>query len=448
MVVGGCTLGPDYARPPVTTPDTFRGVDTAVDTTRSLGEEAWSTVFTDETLRALITEALAGNYGVRIAATRVLQSAAQLGITSADQRPTITGQVTTSGQHGTIFAGQSVPTIGIVQANAGMAWELDFWGRYRRASEAARAELEASEWGQRAIVMSLVSEVASQYYVLRALDLELETSTRTLAVREESLRITQTRERGGVAPLVDVRQAEQLVAGSRAQIADVQRRIAQVEHALSLLLGRAPGPIARGAALIDQTHEPDVPAGLPSSLLERRPDVRQAELRLAAATARIGVAEALKFPQIGLTASGGVASTSLGRLLSSGTWAVAGNLAQPIFDSGRNRSRVALAEAQAQEATLAWQSTVLQSFREVSDALVAYQRTREVRAAQEDLVTAATDARRLADLRYRGGVTSYLEVLDSETRLFAAQLALVQAQLGELTSYVAVYRALGGGWEG
>lgn len=446
VTLTGCTLGPDYTRPPVTTPDTFRG-DTSTDTTRSFGDEPWANVFQDETLRQLITEALSGNYSVRIAATRVLQAAAQLGITRADQLPTITGQVNGTGTHGAIFGGMQVPTIGVVQANIGMSWELDFWGRYRRATEAARADLEATEWGRRAIVTSLVTEVAAQYYVLRALDLEYENVTRTLGAREESLRITQIREQGGAAPLVDVRQAEQLVLGARAQITDVQRRISQVEHALSLLLGRAPGPIARGQALIEQAHAPVVPAGLPSSLLERRPDIRQAELRLAAATARIGVAEALKFPQIGLTASGGVASTSLANLLTSGTWAVGGSLVQPIFNGGRNQSRVALAEAQAQEAGLAYQATVLQSLREVSDALVAYQRRREVRETQEALVVAAADARRLADLRYRGGATGYLEVLDSDTRLFIAELGLVQSQLSELTAFVDVYRALGGGWQ-
>jgi multidrug efflux system outer membrane protein len=442
----GCTVGPDYGRPPVTTPDTFRG-DTSTTPSTSLGEEPWAAVFPDATLQQLITEALSGNIGTRIAATRVLQAAAQLGITRADQLPTVTGQAGGSGQRGTIFAGQSVPTIGIVQASVGLSWEIDFWGRYRRATEAARAELAATEWGQRAIVTSLVSEVAAQYFLLRALDLQLEIATRTLASREESLRLTEIRERGGVTPLVDVRQAEQLVLQARAQITDIQRLSAQVEHALSLLLGRVPGPIARGRALIDQPHPPELPVGLPSSLLERRPDIQEAEQRLEASTARIGVAEALRFPQIGLTGSGGVASTSLGDLLSSGTWSVAANLVQPIFNAGRNRNRVALAEAQAQEAALAWQGAVLQSLREVSDALVSYQRQREVRSTQEALLVAANDARRLADLRYRGGATSYLEVLDSDTRLYLAELGLVQARLAELTAYVEVYRALGGGWQ-
>ncbi|HTU99517.1 MAG TPA: TolC family protein, partial [Luteitalea sp.] len=287
------TVGPDYTRPPVTAPDTFRGA-TADASAPSLGDQSWEAVFQDEALQALIKEALSGNFDARIAATRVLQAAAQLGITGADQLPTITGQVNGQGQRGAIFGGQRVPTIGIAQINVGLSWELDFWGRFRRATEAAQAELAATQWGQRAIATRLVGEVAAQYYVLRALDLQLEIATRTLDARRESLRLTEVRERGGVTPLVDVRQAEQLVLQAQAQISDVQGRITQVEHALSLLLGRAPGPITRGTPLVAQSRPPELPAGLPASLLERRADVQQAEQRLAAATARIGVAEAAK----------------------------------------------------------------------------------------------------------------------------------------------------------
>ncbi|BCS32137.1 RND transporter [Luteitalea sp. TBR-22] len=446
VTLAGCkTVGPDYTRPATSTPDSFRGADpTAVG--RSIGEESWAAVFPDDVLRQLIAEALANNLDARIAATRILQAAAQLGVTRADQLPTVTGQLGAQGQRGAIFGGTRVPTIGVAQASVGLSWEIDFWGRYRRATEAAQADLARTEWGQRAIVTSLVSEVASQYFVLRALDLQLEIATRTLASRQESLRLTELRERGGATPLVDVRQAEQLVLGARAQMSDVQGSIAQVEHALSLLLGRVPGPIARGQALIDQPRPPVLPAGLPAALLERRPDVRQAEQQLVAATARIGVAESFRYPQIGLTGSGGVASTSLANLLSSGTWSIGTNLVQPIFNAGRNRNRVALAEAEASEAALVWQRAVLQALRETSDALVGYARQREVRTTQEALVVAAADARRLADLRYRGGATSYLEVLDSETRLYVAELGLVQARLAELTAYVEVYRALGGGW--
>lgn len=446
LAATGCaTAGPDYQRPATTVPDTFRGA--IAGDASSIADEPWGRVFPDAVLQQLIAQALAGNLSARIAATRVLAASAQPGITRADQLPTVTGQVAGTGQRGTIFAGQVVPLIGIAQINAGVSWELDFWGRFRRATEAAREELAASTWGQRAIVTSLVSDVAAQYYLLRALDLQLEVTTRTLAAREESLRLTELRERGGVSPLVDVRQAEQLVHQARGQLIDLQRRVAQVEHALSLLLGRVPGPITRGEALLAQPAPPELPVGLPASLLERRPDVQEAERRLAAATARIGVAEAARLPQISLTGAAGVASTSLADLLTSGTWSVGSALLQPIFNAGRLRNRVAVAEAQAEEAALGWQATVLRSLREVSDGLVAYQRQREARATQELLVAAARDARRLADLRYRGGASSYLEVLDSESRLFTAEIALAQAQLAERAAYVELYRALGGGWQ-
>jgi multidrug efflux system outer membrane protein len=333
-----------------------------------------------------------------------------------------------------------------VQLGAGLSWELDFWGKYRRATEAARAEIAASEWGRRAIITGLVSEVTSRYYALRSLDLELEISERTLASRLESLRLTDIRERGGVTPLVDVRQAEQLVHTARGQIADARRQIEQSENALSVLLGQNPGPIARGRPLIEQPLTPTVPAGLPSSLLERRPDILQAEQGLVAANARVGAAKAAYFPQISLTAAGGVASTALSNLFTAGTWAVGASLAQPIFNAGRIKSQVALAEAERQERELVYQQTIRQAFREVSDALVGYRRFRELRESQQLVVVAAQDARRLADLRYQGGATSYLEVLDSDTRLFVAELGLVQAQLAEHNAFVEIYRALGGGW--
>jgi multidrug efflux system outer membrane protein len=447
LTLSACTVGRDYTKPVVTTPETYRGQAESTQGTVSFGDQAWSSVFEDETLRQLLTRALEGNYDVRIAASRILQAAAQYGITRADSYPTVTGQAAGQGQHGTIVDGESLPTAGLAQLGVSMSWEIDFWGKYRRASEAARAEIAASEWGRRAIVTSLVSTVASSYFDLRALDLELEISKRTLAAREESLRLTQVREKGGVAPLVDVRQAEQLVFAARGQIADVERRIAQRENALSVILGDNPGEISRGRALTDQPHGPEVPGGLPSTLLDRRPDIRQAEQLMIAANARTGVARAAYFPQISLTASGGVASTALSSLFSGGTWALGAGLVQPLFNAGRTRSQVALAEARREESELVYRQAIQQAFREVSDALVGYQRQREFRTAQEGLVVAAQDARRLADIRYQGGATSYLEVLDSESRLFNAELGLVQARLAELSAFVEIYRALGGGWQ-
>ena len=255
--------------------------------------------------------------------------------------------------------------------------------------------------------------------------------------------------RGGATSLVDVRQAEQLVFGARGEIVDLQRLIEQQENFLSTLIGQNPGAIARGRALTDQPHAPDLPAGLPSALLARRPDIQEAEQQIIAANAQIGVAKAAYFPQITLTGSGGVASTALSALFTGagGAWTAAASAVQPVFTAGRTRSQVALADARREEAILAYQQTIQQAFREVSDALVGYRRTRELRETQELLVRAAQDARRLADLRYQGGASSYLEVLDSDTRLFTAELGLVRSQLGELAAFVEIYRALGGGWQ-
>jgi multidrug efflux system outer membrane protein len=316
----------------------------------SLADERWSTVFDDEVLRRLIATALAENFDLQIAASRILQAEAQLGISKADQLPTINGQAAGQGGYGSIVNGQKLPLVGIAQLGGSLSWELDFWGKYRRATEAARAQIAASEWGRRAIVTSLVSEVASAYFVLRSLDSQLDISRRTLTSRDESLRLTQVREQGGATSLVDVRQAEQLVFTARGQIVDLQRLIEQQENALSVLLGRNPGTVERGRALTDQPHAPDVPEGLPSALLERRPDIQQAEQVIVAANARIGVAKASYFPQIALTGSGGLASTALSSLFTAGTWGAGVSAVQPIFNAGRNRSQVALAEARWQEA--------------------------------------------------------------------------------------------------
>lgn len=451
--MAGCTtVGPNYKRPVVTTPDNFRGASTSMASdAASIADAKWATLFDDQPLRELITTALQQNFDVRIAAARILQAQAQLGITRSNQYPTVNAQGSVQGQRSSITsADHEATTAGVIQLGGSVSWELDFWGKYRRATEAARAEILASEWGRRAVVSSLVSQVASGYFALRALDLELEIATRTLDTRQESLRLTQVREQGGATSLVDVRQAEQLVYGATAQIVVVKRLIEQQENFLSVLLGQNPGPIARGRALTDQPHAPELPAGLPSALLERRPDIRQAEQIIVAANAEIGVAKAAYFPQITLTGAGGLASTALSALFtaSGGAWTAAAAAVQPVFTAGRTRSQVALADARRQEAELVYQQTIQQAFREVSDALVGYRRTREFREAQQQLVSAARDARRLADLRYQGGASSYLEVLDSDTRLFSAELDLVRAQLNELAAFVEIYRALGGGYQG
>jgi outer membrane protein, multidrug efflux system len=444
----GCVTGPNYKQPVLPVPDAIRGADTAP-APSALGDASWWDVFQDQQLQALVRTALKQNEDVLVAAARILEAEAQLGITRADGLPAVGVDVLAGGGRTAETGSTAARTGGALRIGGSVAWELDFWGRYRRATESARAQLLATDWGRRAVLSTVVSQVADAYFALRSLDLQLQISRRTLASRQESLQLTQVRESGGITSLLDVREAEQLVYGARAAIAEINRRIAQQENLISVVLGNFPAPIARGLELIDQPHPPEVPAGLPSSLLERRPDIQAAEQQIVAANAQIGVARAAYFPSIALTGNGGLQSTALSGLFGAGAgfWTVAVSAAQPIFTAGRTRSQVALAEARTQEATLLYSRTVKEAFREASDALVGYSQTRELRMHQEALATAAQDARRLADIRYQGGATSYLEVLDADTRLFVAEISLAQARQGELSAFVEVYRALGGGWQ-
>ena len=451
LLLTGCTLGPKYKRPAVTVPDAYRGLapDAGPQTAASLGEEKWWTVFQDEQLQALIREALAQNYDVRIAVVRVLQAQAALGITRSNQFPTISGGAAANNvrypQTKLIPAYETSAN----QLNLSLFWELDFWGKFRRATEAARANLLATEWAQKAVISTLVSNVASAYFQLRELDLEMEISQRTLSSRKESLRLVEVRQKGGTTSMIDVRQSEQLVYAAAEAIPDLERRIEQQENFISILLGRNPGSITRGKSLIENQFPPTVPAGLPSSLLERRPDIQSAEHQLVAANALIGVAKAAYFPQITLTAVGGYQSSALSSLFTgpAGFWNFGGQLAQPIFTAGRIRSGVKLSEAQKQEALLFYQRSIQEAFREVADSLIAYRKNQEFREQQRLLTESAQDATRLADVRYRGGVTSYLEVLDSDTRYFQAEITLAQAQLNERLALVQIFNVLGGGWQ-
>jgi len=447
----GCTVGPNYERPAVEAPVQYRGAsaDAPPDPGASLGEQPIEQVFTDPALRQLIEVALRENEDLMLAATRVLSAEASAGLVDAAALPKVTANAGAGAQRQR-FAGRGDPiTGGLFQLGVGLSWEVEFWGKLRRASEAARAAILASEWGRRAVVTGLVSQVATRYFQLRALDEQLDIARRTLGSREESLRLTQVRETGGAGSLVDVRQAEQLVFGANAQIIALSQEIEQQENALSTLLGQNPGPIARGLTLQDQPRVSGVPTGLPSRVLEHRPDIAQAEQELVRTNAEIGVAKAAYYPDITLTASGGVASVALTTLFSAPAllWSAAASVTQPLFDGGRISSEVRLAELERDAAVIGYRQTIRQAFREVSDALVAYQRGREYRAVQQSLLDSAREARRLADLRYQGGATSYLEVLDSDTRLFVAELGLVQAELSELTTFVEIYRALGGGWQ-
>jgi multidrug efflux system outer membrane protein len=451
MLLAGCKVGPNYKRPPVNTPDAYRGLapDAVPQTNASIANEKWWTVFDDQQLQALIHKALAQNYDVRIAATRVLEAQAQVGITRADQFPNIYGGASARDLHIPETKLLSSTTTSANQLNLSLAWELDFWGKYRRATEAARANLLSTEWGQKAVIWSLVSNVASAYFQLLELDMELDISKRALASRQESLRLVQVRQRGGRTSMVDVRQSEQLVYSAAASIPNIERGIEQQENLISILLGDNPEPITSGRGLLEIHFPPTVPAGLPSSLLERRPDLQSAEQKMVAANAQIGVAKAAYFPDISLTAVAATQSTALTSLFTgpAGAWAFGGQLIQPIFTAGKLRSNVELAEAQQQEAVLFYQQSIRQAFREVSDSLIAYRKNQDVRAQEGLLTAAAQDTVRLANIRYGGGVTSYLEVLDSDTRYLNAQLNLAQAQLNERLALVQLYNALGGGWQ-
>lgn len=447
VLLAGCKFGPNYKRPKVDAPSVYRA-DAQAGQGASIAEEKWWAVFQDPELQQLIRTSLAENYDVRIAASRILQAQAALGITRADQFPTITAAASATSQHIPETIAGPASTKVASQASLSLFWELDFWGKFRRATEAARANLLATEWGQRAVITSLVSSVASAYYQLRELDLEMEISRQTLATRQESLRLVKVRQRGGVTSMMDVRQSEQLVYFAAASIPDLERRIEQQENFISVLIGKNPGPITRGKPLGENPIPATVPVGLPSTLLERRPDIQQAEHLLVAANARIGVAKAAYFPQIALTGTGGYQSTSLANLFSvrGGFWNAGAELVQPIFEGGRIRSGVRLSEAQQQEAALLYAQTIQLAFREVSDSLVAYAKNQEFRQQEELLAQAAEDATRLSNARYTGGAVSYLEVLDSDTRYFSARLNLAQAVLNERLALVQLYSALGGGW--
>jgi|RhiMethySRZTD1v2_1073278.scaffolds.fasta_scaffold05182_6 outer membrane protein, multidrug efflux system len=451
LLLAGCTVGPDYRRPDLSIPADFRGrAPDAPAGTGSLGDVAWWEIFQDETLQSLIRAALEENYDLRIATARILDSRARVTINRSFQFPELNASAaapytyTTKERAPTQFQQTFTPAGGF-----DMFWELDFWGRFRRSTEAARNDLLASESARRFVVTSLVSDVATAYFQLRELDLELEISKRTLASRENSLRLVKLRQQGAVASMMDVRQAEVLLYTAAETIPDLERRIEQTENQISILLGRNPDAVPRGRTLLQQLALPAIPAGLPSSLLERRPDVQEAEGQLAAATARIGVAKSDYFPRLFLTGAAGAGGVKI-----DGSWfgpqgilTIAPQLTLPIFNTGRIGAGVDSATAQAQEALERYRQTVQQAFRDVADSLIEHRKRGEFRVQQEALVVSLRDAGRLADVRYRGGVSSYLEVLDTERQLFDAELQLAQAQRDELLAVVRLYRALGGGWE-
>jgi multidrug efflux system outer membrane protein len=471
LTLAGCKVGPNYKRPVVDTPATYRGAlapdIAAASTAAPLGSQKWDTVFTDPVLQQLISVALKNNYDVKIAADRVLEQQAQVGITKSGQYPTLNvgASYDALGLPGGLFSSlnngsSNSSSSSYSQTNyfaggltASAAWNLDFWGYYRRQTEAARANLRATEWAKQTTYSTLVEDVATSYYQLRTLDAELAITRNTLDARKQSLDLTQRLEQGGANSLADVRQAEELYYTAQAQIPDLERQIQQQENNLRLLLGQDPGPIVRDVTdstsiIANAPHPSDVPVGLPSDLLERRPDVRRAEELLIQANANIGVARAQYFPQLSLSASGGTSSSQLKGLVESGNayYYAIGSLSQPIFDAGKIRNNYRLAKAADKELLDTYQQTIAGALRDVSNSLIAYTKTREYREQQEKQTAASADAVRLARMRYNSGSTSYLEVLTTDTNLYNSQLTLEAAQQQEALSLVQLYNALGGGW--
>jgi multidrug efflux system outer membrane protein len=450
VLLAGCAVGPNYKRPTVTVPTDYRDAMPAPNLpVSSLGNENWWQVYQDPVLVQLIHTALEQNYDVRIAATRVLEAQAELGIVRANQLPSANlGANVYSQQNAKVSNLFPAYDVNAGQLNLSVLWNLDFWGKYRRQTEAARAQLLATEWGQRAAISSLVANVATAYFQLRALDSELDIAERTLASRRQSLELTHVLVSHGSASDLDVSQSEQLVYTASETIPDLERQIQQQENVLSILLGENPQSIPRGRSITEQPAPETVPAGLPSELLERRPDIRQAEENVVAANAQIGVAKAAFFPSFSLTGTGGLESNALNRFLSqpSQTWFAAFNVSQPLFEGGRLRSGLKLARAQWQESLLSYQQTVQDALEQVSNALVAYQKDRDFRGQQELLTQATQRSDQLSVVLYKQGGASYLQVLTSETNYYSAELNLVQAQLNERLALVQVYQALGGGW--
>ncbi|MCL5773024.1 MAG: efflux transporter outer membrane subunit [Firmicutes bacterium] len=451
-----------YTRPDVPPPAVYRGSNgefipqnTPDKTGTTLAEIYWGDLIQDDVLKSLISSALIRNYDARLAAERIMAAEAQLGITRANQYPNISG--TAGYQAGKVSTVGSTPVPpGSADTSHGYSaqlqmvnYELDFWGRLHRATDAARADLLSTQEAQNVVMTSLVSEVATAYFTLRELDWELEICKKTVASREESYKLVKAREEGGVTGMMDVEQAKGLLLNAQATLIATQQKIGQQENFLSYILGQNPGNIPRGKPLQYQLGNLNLPPGLPSTLLENRPDIRQMEAQLIAANARIDVARAAFFPQITLTGTEGTSSKDLNNLLTapSNTWTVIPQLLQPIFNAGQISSNVKLTESQQRQLVIQYESTVRGAFREVSDSLVGYSKGREYRLKAEELTATLSEEVRLANLRYLGGVASYLEVLDSEKDYFSSELQLAQTKLNEVLYIIKLYKALGGGWK-
>lgn len=450
-VTSGCMMGPNYHRPAVQTPTTFRDLSENSQVSAqatSYADLPWWQVFQDPQLQELIRTALKQNYDLQIATERINQARAQVAITRSSLFP----QVQANGDFSGGREGKFQTKSNFLNLTADAAFQLDFFGKLRRATEAARAELLATEDARQTVILTLVSDVASNYFALLELDLQLQITRETVKTQQDSVKLTSFRVDHGVATKLDVLQAQQTLDTANAQIPDLERQIAQEENAISILLGSYPQSVPRGRSLVEQALPPDVPPGLPSALLERRPDIREAEQFLVATNAEIGVAKAQFFPQISLTGSGGGAfgrSSAFSSLMSSqlGIWSYGANVSQPIFTGGALKGNLKSAKSQYQQALLGYRQTIQRAFGDVSDALIGYQKLHEVRVRQQDTVADLQESVRLSNLRYTGGTTTYLEVLDGQRALFSAELTLAQARGNEYQSLVQLYRSLGGGWQ-
>jgi outer membrane protein, multidrug efflux system len=450
LALSACKVGPNYQRPPLTVPGDYRGVAPDASTQQPpAGEQfatmKWPSVYQDEVLQALIKEALVNNYDIRIAAARILQANASLGITRANQFPTVNGTGAVANERNNFFPG--APTFDSIGIQ--LDYIVDFWGQYRRATEAARATLLATEFGHSVVQTTLISSVASNYFQLRGFDFQLDYSQRSVEAFKEILNLNNIKFNGGDIALTDVYQAQALVQQAEAEVITLKQSIEQNENNISILLGRNPGPVPRGLSLTEQPHLPEVPAGLPSALLQRRPDIRRAEENLVAANANVGVAKAAFFPQFSITGLFGAQSVSITSFLQGPAtfWSVGGQVAQPIFQGGRIRSNYRLAWAQRDEAELTYKQTVQQAFGDVSNSLVGYNQSRQYRIKIEEQTKTYRATAELANVRFRGGVTSFLEVQYWEQQYFMSELSLASAWYAELANYVQLYQALGGGWE-
>ena len=454
ILLTGCKVGPNYRKPVVQVPTAYHGPndnaqEQAESQAASFADLPWWQVFQDPVLQDLIRRCLKQNYDLQIATERITQARSQVTITRSNQLPQV--GLTGYGTDERAFSGFPFRTKYATYA-ADVSFQLDLFGQLRRATESARAQLLSTEYAQKTEILTLVSDVASDYFALLSLDLQLQITRDTIKTQEDAVNLTQYRLQHGVATKLDVLQAKQVLDTANAQLPELQRQIGLEEDALSILLGDYPHELNRGLKLVDQQLPPEVPAGLPSSLLARRPDISQAEQNLISANAQIGVAKAAFFPQINFTGTGGGAAgqtTVFKTLLDSnlGTWGVAGQITQPIFEGGRLRGNLRYAQSQQRQFLIAYKQAIQLAFRDVSDALIAYQKYYEVRKAQEYTVQDLSDSVSTSLKRYRGGIATYLEVLDNQRSLFNAQLTLAQDRGNEFQSLVQLYKALGGGWQ-